>query len=140
MNVRTILQLANATATAALAVALVETWREVRTLRRWTVDNAVSEERLRQKLSAALDANGGALQLDLGGKPAPNGKAGYPHCVRPGCGHSARAHGDQSGHPTPNDPCHAAVIIGSPGDGSLGESECPCTGYRYRYQVGERSV
>jgi hypothetical protein len=30
MNVRTVLQLANAAATAALAVALVETWREVR--------------------------------------------------------------------------------------------------------------
>jgi hypothetical protein len=66
MNVRTVLQLANAAATAALAVALVETWREVRLLRRWIVDNALSEERLRHKLSAALDANGGALQLDLG--------------------------------------------------------------------------
>jgi hypothetical protein len=65
MNARTILQLANAAATAALAVALVETWREVRLLRRWIVDNAISEERLRQKLSAALAANGGYLKLDL---------------------------------------------------------------------------
>jgi hypothetical protein len=62
MNVRTVLQLANAAATAALAVALVETWREVRLLRRWIVDNALSEERLRQKLGAALAANDGVSE------------------------------------------------------------------------------
>lgn len=47
-----------------------------------------------------------------------------PPCARPGCGHTAWCHGDQSGHPTAVDPCHAAV----PGCDC---QECPCEGYEH---------
>lgn len=49
----------------------------------------------------------------------------YPPCFRAGCGHTAWSHGDQSGHPRWDQPCHAAV----------GAAECPCHGYVHEHQI-----
>lgn len=54
----------------------------------------------------------------------------YPPCLRVGCGHTAWAHGNQSGAPRWDEPCHAAVP-----DDSGPESECSCHGYVREHQV-----
>jgi hypothetical protein len=42
------------------------------------------------------------------------------------CGHRAWTHGNQSGFPSPNDPCHAALVI----EEIDINKECECTSYR----------
>jgi hypothetical protein len=57
----------------------------------------------------------------------------FHDCAR--CGHAAWAHGDQSGTPSPQDPCHAAVVdvpetrAGDPVVFQLTGDECDCSGY-----------
>jgi hypothetical protein len=64
--------------------------------------------------------------------------AEFPPCARPGCGHTAWCHGDQSGQPSGDDPCHAAV--GDVASGGPMLDECPCPGYVRAAGAQEPSV
>lgn len=104
---RRILRLAHVAATVALAWAVIEAWRELHVLRDWSLRQATETERIRERIKA-MEAHDATIPE-------------FPPCGRVFCGHRAAAHGEQSGHPGPDEPCHAAV------DGK--GTECRCVGY-----------
>jgi hypothetical protein len=104
---------------------------------RWTPQTALQQspgEHLASPWTAALE-DGRRRFGELDRQEWIASGARFPDCGREGCGHQAWAHGDQSGHPRPDDPCHAAVVqVPETRDGepvvfqATGE-ECGCPGY-----------